>query len=77
MYYVKIEIERELHGAEITVLLKAFLILYCDLFVTKVRTKDRVFDNICHLISYHQNNNIPIISKDNELLLENPVFKQF
>lgn len=42
-----------------------------------VRTKDRVFDNICHLIQYHQDNNIPIISKDNELLLENPVFKQF
>jgi len=42
-----------------------------------VRTKDRVFDNICHLIQYHQDNNIPIISKDNELLLENPVFKLF
>lgn len=42
-----------------------------------VRTKDRVFDNICHLIQYHQTNNIPIISKDNELLLENPVFKLY
>jgi len=42
-----------------------------------VRTKDRVFENICHLIQYHQDNNIPIISKDNELLLENPVFKIF
>ena len=40
-----------------------------------VRTKDRVFDNICHLIKYHQENNIPIISKDNELLLEHPVCK--
>jgi len=40
-----------------------------------VRTKDKVFENICHLIQYHQDNNIPIISKDNELLLENPVFK--
>ncbi|CAF0945480.1 unnamed protein product [Brachionus calyciflorus] len=40
-----------------------------------VRTKDRVFDNICHLIQYHQDNNIPIISKDNELLLEHPVCK--
>ena len=41
----------------------------------KVRTKDKVFENICHLIQYHQDNNIPIISKDNELLLENPVYK--
>jgi hypothetical protein len=40
-----------------------------------VRTKDRVFENICHLIKYHQDNNIPIISKDNELLLENPIHK--
>ncbi|RNA09733.1 SHC-transforming 4 [Brachionus plicatilis] len=40
-----------------------------------VRTKDRVFDNICHLIQYHQDNNIPIISKENELLLEHPVCK--
>lgn len=40
-----------------------------------VRTKDRVFDSICHLIQYHQDNNIPIISKDNELLLEHPVCK--
>jgi SHC-transforming protein 4 len=38
-----------------------------------VRTKDRVFDDICHLIKYHQDNNIPIVSKDNELLLENPI----
>ncbi len=40
-----------------------------------VRTKDRTFDNICHLIQYHQENRIPIISKENELLLENPVYK--
>lgn len=41
-----------------------------------VRTKDRVFDNISHLIKYHQDYNIPIISKDNELLLLNPVPRQ-
>jgi hypothetical protein len=40
-----------------------------------IRTKDRVFENICHLIQYHQENKIPIISKENELLLEYPVFK--
>lgn len=40
-----------------------------------VRTKDRTFENICHLIQYHQENRIPIISKENELLLENPISK--
>jgi hypothetical protein len=40
-----------------------------------VRTKDRKFDSIYHLIKYHQDNNIPITSRDNELLLLNPVPK--
>lgn len=53
-------------------LFNKFIIL---LIKKKVRTKDRVFDNICHLIQYHQDNNIPIISKDNELLLERPISK--
>jgi len=53
-------------------LFNEFIIL---LIKKKVRTKDRVFDNICHLIQYHQDNNIPIISKDNELLLERPISK--
>ena len=40
-----------------------------------VRTKDRKFNSIYHLIKYHQDNNIPITSRDNELLLLNPVSK--
>ena len=47
--------------------------VYFEMKLWKVRTKDRVFENICHLIQYHQDNSIPIISKDNELLLENPI----
>lgn len=42
-----------------------------------VRTKDIVFNNICHLIDHHQKNAIPIVSKDNQLLLETPVIKKF
>ncbi|XP_064649487.1 SHC-transforming protein 2-like [Lineus longissimus] len=38
-----------------------------------VRTKDRIFDSVAHLISFHQDNNIPIMSQDSELILLNPV----
>lgn len=37
-----------------------------------VRTKDRVFENISHLINYHWQNKLPIISADSSLLLRNP-----
>jgi SHC-transforming protein 1 len=40
-----------------------------------VRTKDRHFESISHLIKFHQDNHIPIISKDNELLLVTPIIK--
>ena len=42
-----------------------------------VRTKDIVFNNICHLVDHHQKNSIPIVSKDNQLVLEHPVIKRF
>jgi SHC-transforming protein 1 len=38
-----------------------------------VRTKDRVFENITHLINYHWSNRLPIISADSALLLQTPV----
>ena len=40
-----------------------------------VRTKDRIFESISHLINYHWTNLLPIISEDSELVLRNPVFK--
>ncbi|XP_068148733.1 SHC-transforming protein 1 [Drosophila tropicalis] len=38
-----------------------------------VRTKDRIFDSISHLINYHYAHALPIISEDSELVLRNPV----
>lgn len=41
-----------------------------------VRTKDRIFDSISHLINYHWTNSLPIISEDSELVLRNPIKRQ-
>ncbi|XP_054714847.1 SHC-transforming protein 1-like [Uloborus diversus] len=38
-----------------------------------VRTKDQVFDSISHLISFHRDNCLPIISAESALLLRYPV----
>ncbi|XP_059570635.1 SHC-transforming protein 4 isoform X2 [Alligator mississippiensis] len=42
----------------------------------KVRTKDRVFDSVGHLIHYHMENNLPIISSGSEVCLKQPVRKE-
>ncbi|XP_042329944.1 SHC-transforming protein 4-like [Sceloporus undulatus] len=41
----------------------------------KVRTKDHVFDSVSHLIRYHMENKLPIISSGSELNLSKPVKK--
>ncbi|KAJ7311019.1 hypothetical protein JRQ81_006615 [Phrynocephalus forsythii] len=41
----------------------------------KVRTKDHVFDSVDHLIRYHMENKLPIISSGSELNLSHPVRK--
>ncbi|XP_034834166.1 SHC-transforming protein 1 [Maniola hyperantus] len=38
-----------------------------------VRTKDRVFESVPHLIKYHCSNELPIVSADSALLLRAPV----
>ncbi|XP_037969037.2 SHC-transforming protein 2 isoform X1 [Plutella xylostella] len=38
-----------------------------------VRTKDRVFESVPHLIKYHCSNSLPIVSADSALLLKTPV----
>ncbi|XP_048471664.1 SHC-transforming protein 1 isoform X3 [Rhincodon typus] len=38
-----------------------------------VRTKDCIFDSVSHLISYHMDNQLPIISSGNELYLKRTV----
>lgn len=41
-----------------------------------VRTKDKKFDNVSHLIRFHRHNVVPIVSEDSELLLVNPVVRR-
>lgn len=38
-----------------------------------VRTKDRTFDSVSHLICYHRDNALPIISAESALRLKKPV----
>ncbi|XP_076995662.1 SHC-transforming protein 3 [Tamandua tetradactyla] len=38
-----------------------------------IRTKDRVFDSISHLINHHLENTLPIVSAGSELCLQQPV----
>ncbi|PZC85681.1 hypothetical protein B5X24_HaOG215951 [Helicoverpa armigera] len=40
-----------------------------------VRTKDRVFESVPHLIKYHCSNELPIVSADSALLLRKPVLR--
>lgn len=39
----------------------------------QIRTKDRVFDNISHLINHHLESRLPIVSAGSELCLQQPV----
>ncbi|KAK6188240.1 hypothetical protein SNE40_004463 [Patella caerulea] len=38
-----------------------------------VRTKDFIFDSVGHLVQYHRQNNLPIVTQGSELLLEKPI----
>lgn len=40
-----------------------------------VRTRDRTFTSVSHLIDFHRNNNLPIISAESALRLQRPVLK--
>ncbi|XP_054754392.1 SHC-transforming protein 3-like [Lytechinus pictus] len=43
----------------------------------KVRTKDKEFDSVSHLINYHRNNRLPIISAGSAVHLKSPVVRKF
>lgn len=47
--------------------------IYNDLFQFQVRTKDRVFDSVSHLVNHHCDNVLPIISADSVLVLRYPI----
>ena len=34
---------------------------------------DRTFDSVTHLVSFHLDNSLPIVSQDSELILKFPV----
>ena len=38
-----------------------------------MRTKDRTFDSVAHLIQYHRDYQVPILSAETALTLRNPV----
>lgn len=40
-----------------------------------VRTKDRTFESVSHLINYHSENGLPIISAESALILRNPIHR--
>ncbi|XP_072166863.1 SHC-transforming protein 1-like [Diadema setosum] len=42
----------------------------------KVRTKDKEFDSVSHLINYHRNNRLPIISAGSAVHLKTPVVRK-
>jgi len=42
-------------------------------FWLQVRTKDRVFDSVSHLVNHHCDNVLPIISADSVLVLRYPI----
>ena len=44
------------------------------LWYFQVRTRDRTFESIGHLLKYHMDNKQPITSNDSELLLKMPIF---
>ncbi|XP_050000183.1 SHC-transforming protein 3 isoform X2 [Alexandromys fortis] len=41
-----------------------------------IRTKDRIFDSISHLIHYHLESSLPIVSAGSELCLQKPVARK-
>ena len=56
-------------------LMRAFKGLREFLYITISRTRDRTFESVTHLIDYHRNNKLPIISAESALRLDTPVAK--
>lgn len=44
-----------------------------SLCAPQIRTRDRTFDSISHLINHHLANRLPIVSAGSELCLQQPV----
>ena len=55
--------------------ISSFLLLP-SVSLPQVRTKSRTFDSVSHLIIYHRDYELPIVSAESALLLRNPVLRQ-
>ena len=55
--------------------LVAFRLLYSTMLhvCLQVRTKDRTFESVQHLIKFHKENSVPIVSNDSSLVLNRAV----
>jgi SHC-transforming protein 1 len=55
----------------------AFLpMVFYDGSILQVRTKDKMFESVSHLINYHSEKNMPIISAESAIVLRHPVYRQ-
>lgn len=59
--------------SRVEVFLNSSLELALSFPPSQVRTKDHRFESVSHLISYHMDNHLPIISAGSELCLQQPV----
>ena len=56
--------------------LMKFLLNIFSLLIIVCRTRDRTFESVTHLIDYHRNNKLPIISAESALRLDTPVVRR-
>ena len=56
--------------------LMKFLLNSFSLLIIVCRTRDRTFESVTHLIDYHRNNKLPIISAESALRLDTPVVRR-
>ena len=55
--------------------LMKFILNIFFLLIIVCRTRDRTFESVTHLIDYHRNNKLPIISAESALRLDTPVIR--
>lgn len=58
---------KDMHTVCLTLSIQFFFVFF------QVRTKDHRFESVSHLISYHMDNRLPIISAGSEVCLKQPV----
>jgi hypothetical protein len=59
-------------GVVCVLFLLCYVVLNSNLCL-QVRTRDRVFDSVQHLIKFHRDNGLPIVSNDSSVMLKQAV----